>query len=369
MRKFIINTVLFVFPITLVLLICLFILLKAGELYDFNDLQPLNEKQYFGLAYSDVGDAYKFKMTNLYYKSDVVALGSSRIMQIKKGVINKQYSFYNAGGAVNNIYKYKLFLDKLNYKPKLFIISIDQWFFNPNYNDQRATFNDDCYEERDEVDFFNTCKLLFIDIFRGKISFKRLMENTNNSIGMNAIINNNGFTSDGSYYYGGCISNPSKQMDFNFKDTYKRIEEKRSRFEQCNHADTTVCDGISAFLDECEKNGIAVIGILPPFAPAINEKMRLSGGYKYMDDIYEILSPIFSNHNNCYVFDYTDMRIMGIKDCDFVDGFHGSELIYNFILQDICKKNENVQEYFVAPTVFDSICKEYISKQIRFHNL
>ncbi len=351
------------------LLFCALLLFQAGELYKFNNLKPLRENQYFGLAYSEVGDAYKFKMTNEYYRSDVVALGSSRIMQVKNEVINENYSFFNAGGAVNNIYKYNLFLNKLSYKPKLFIISIDQWFFNPNYSDQRASFNEDCYEERNEMDLFNRCKLLVVDFFKGKISLNRIFNNPNNNIGMNAIMNNNGFVSDGSYFYGGYITNPSIQLDYNFKDTYKRIKEKRSRFQYRTHADSTVCDGISSFLDECEKYGITVIGILPPFAPAINDKMSSSGGYKYMDEIYYILLPIFSDHHNCFLYDYTDMRDMGVNNYDFVDGFHGSELIYTYILQDICKRNEDVQKFFVAPATFDSVCKKYNSKKIRFHNL
>ena len=76
-----------------------------------------------------------------------------------------------------------------------------------------------------------------------------------------------------------------------------------------------------------------------------------------------------SHYNNCYIFDYTDMSNMDVSDYDFVDGFHGSELIYDYILQDICNQNNDVQKFFVDSTALDSICKEYISKQIRFHHL
>lgn len=76
--------------------------------------------------------------------------------------------------------------------------------------------------------------------------------------------------------------------------------------------------------------------------------MSSTGGYKYMEDIYGILSQIFSHYNNCYIFDYTDMSSMDVSDYDFVDGFHGSELIYDYILQDICNPNNDVQKFLLT---------------------
>ena len=54
-----------------------------------------------------------------------------------------------------------------------------------------------------------------------------------------------------------------------------------------------------------------------------------------MGQIYGILIPLFERYKNCYLYDYTDMTYMGVHNYDFIDGFHGSEIDYNIIFQDI----------------------------------
>lgn len=368
-KRFINLSCLFILPIFLLILFCCIILYMAGEFYRFNQLRPLQDSQQFGLAYSNVDDAYKLLMTKQYYKSDIVALGSSRIMQVRGSFVNKDYSFYNAGGAVDNIYKFDLFLSQLDYTPKLFIVSIDQWFFNPNYKNQKETFDKNTYQVKDKLDVFNKCISLIKDIIKGKVSFKLLYDNEYHSVGMNAIIKNNGFVSDGSYYYGDYIKNPSKQLDYNFKDTFKRIQNGNARFQYCDEADSSVLDSMVSFLSNCEQRGISVIAILPPFAPSVNKRMEEMGRYAYLNQVYDILLPVFNKYSNCYLYNYFDVSSMDLHDYDFVDGFHGSELVYCKILEDICKKNNAVQQFFIDGIAFGEIQEDYKNKQIKYHDL
>lgn len=366
MKRFIKLVALFLIPILLLGGSCFIVLYRGGELFVSNSLKPLQENQLLGLAYTDIRAPYKYAMTE-YYQPEVVALGSSRIMQIKRNIINEHYSFYNAGGAAGNLYEYELFLDQIHFTPKLIIMNLDQWAFNPNYIDQRKAFNKKCFVLQ-ETGFVYKYKKLLIDIVLGKINFSVLFDKDNTNIGFSGRINGSGFANDGSYYYGNYINNPSAAEDYNFKDTYDRIKNGRSRFEYCDEADTTNLATIDTFLSKCHDRGIKVIAFLPPFAPSICEKMNNSGQYNYMKQIYNILSPIFEKFDNCFIYDYTDMTSMGVHNYDFIDGFHGAENIYSLIIKDIVNHNKDVSDFFKTNDEIDTIYSLYKQQNIRYHS-
>ena len=366
MKRLIRHILIFILPLLLLGIFCTIVLYSAGELFVKNNCKPLQDDQLIGLAYTDINAPYKYEMTR-FFQPDVVALGSSRIMQVKGYVVNDTLTFYNAGGAAGILYEYELFLDMINYSPKLFFISLDQWAFNPNYLNQKTSFNKDCYEF-EETGIIFKYKNLLTDFVLGKIDLGSIFDKNNMNIGLNGKIKNSGFLKDGSYYYGGTIANPTAARDYNFKDTYERIDQGRSRFQYCAEADTSNLVVIDSFLSKCTKQGITVIAILPPFAPLVCEKMDKTWHYNYMSQVYGILSPVFDNHPNCYLYDYTDMRSMGVHDYDFVDGFHGSDIIYNLIIQDIIIRNHEIENFFISKEEIDSINNQYNRQNIRFHS-
>lgn len=366
MKIFLRKAIIFLLPITLVAVPCIITLFYAGELYDKDAIKPLKKNQLIGLAYTETNEQYKFAMSQRFSSLDVLALGSSRIMEVKKPVINDSLSFYNAGGAVNNIYQFRYFLGKLPYSPKLLIINIDQFFFNSKFKNQKESFDESCYDyHRDNIAAL--CGNLIVDICKGKIKFDKVFDAENENIGLNAKINENGFTYDGSYNYGQVTNNPSSCPDYNFRDTFKRIETGTQGFEYCDEADSSVVSEMDVFLTECERRNISVLAIIPPFAPVVLKKMREMGKYHYLDQLFGLLAPCFSKYNHCYLYDYTDMSSMDVNNYEFIDGFHGSELTYNMILKEITAKNKHLKPYFVTEKEFGYFIKTYKSKQIRFH--
>ena len=369
MKKFIRKVLVFSLPIMLICIPCFAILFLAGELDGEKDYtKPLKGCQLIGLAYTDIGEAYKLKMTNDIYQPSIVALGSSRILKVKSSVISEGYSFYNAGGAINNIYQYQLFLNKLHYTPEFLIINIDQWFFNPNYQNQELSFDSHSYD----FPAHNMGSLLnaFIeDCLEGKVSLSKLLSNDTGSIGLNAIINENGFASDGSHREGNLISCPQQAPDYNFKDTYQRIDDGDRRFEYGDTIDVGRVHAIDKFLDLCQQRSISVLAIIPPFAPAVYQRMADTGHYTYMAQIYERLRPVFDSHKKCFLYDYTDMCLFNVQNYDFVDGFHGSEIVYNIIIKDILQSNDELRKYFVNIMEIDRQIGRYNSQRIRYHNL
>ena len=81
--------------------ICLY---KAGELCSFSSyIHPLQQDQLFGLGYSYYDKTYKFHMTDEVERPEVLALGSSRIMQLSVNfmiVRNSSLSISTNGGSI-----------------------------------------------------------------------------------------------------------------------------------------------------------------------------------------------------------------------------------------------------------------------------
>ena len=341
-------------PVLVVFSIPIACLIKAGEIYPYSAyIHPLEKNQLFGLAYSYYDKEYKLSMTN-YYKPDVIALGSSRIMTFKEDIINRDYTFYNAGGAIQNIYELNLFIQKCQFNPKLVFVTLDQYWFNPVYRDQKQEFSSKVYDPPSWrfSKIIVSCRDIVYDYIKGKIIIDSLMNSKH--IGLNAICNHHGFSKDGTRDTDRLFYNPD-YIKKSYEDTFSRIAQGDRRFEYCDHAETKVTEAIDMFLDECEKRGITVMAFIPPYAPSLCRKMWEMGKFNYMHEIYGILEPHFKKHKGCYLYDYTDMKDMGIHDYDYTDGFHGSVLVSNTILQDILDKNDALKKYFVSKETMDSI--------------
>jgi hypothetical protein len=341
----------------------------AGELSTFDSyLHPLEGKSQFGLAYSYYDKEYKFYMTNDIMRPQVLALGSSRILQVKSDLIKPNISFYNAGGAVQNIYDFRLFLEKLTYKPDVIIANFDQFYFNANYDNQVSTFSEKTYE-KPEYSFsnsLNSCATFYEDLLADKINVREIFNSDN--IGISAICKHAGFTTDGSYYDGWIEKSPDKSLDYNFKDTQKRIKNKNLRFEKCDHANMNVLNEVDSLLKFCDSRGIILVGFLPPFAPKINRVMEDDGNYNYLKEIPELLNTVFLQHH-AVLMDFTKYENQYSKDCYFLDGFHGSEIVYNAIIADILDSVPQIRKYFIPSDSIRQGINLHLHQHIKYHNL
>ena len=121
---------------------------QVGEIRPYSYyIRPLQQDQLFGLGYSYYDKSYKFHMTDEVCRPQVLALGSSRIMQVKCSVVSPDYSFYNAGGAIQNVQELSLFIQKLHDSPQLLLVNLDQWWFNRAYIEQDQPFSPTVYDD------------------------------------------------------------------------------------------------------------------------------------------------------------------------------------------------------------------------------
>ena len=348
--------------------ICLY---RAGELCSFSSfIHPLQQDQLFGLGYSYYDKAYKFHMTDEVERPEVLALGSSRIMQVKRSVVSPDYSFYNAGGAIQNACELPLFINKLHDSPKLILVNIDQWWFNRAYIAEDLPFSPSVYDDEPALDMHKRGQFVcdfYTDLVKGKISLKKVFSSPH--IGLNAICNENGFAADGSRYQGDMILAPEVQEDYNFKNVLGRIRDGNLRFQYGDEADSSMVSVVGDFLNQCVARKIKVVAFLPPFAPYVYQRMQETGKYGYMSKLYEMLRPLFDQYEGCSLYDFTDVTDTGAHNYDFDDGFHGSEIIYNGMIRQMVRCDSTLAPFFVPEPEMERLDSIYISKNIRYHSL
>lgn len=361
---------LFLLPVMVIIGFSGLCLYQSGEIRPFRYyIRPLKQNQLFGLGYSYYDKPYKLHMADEVFHPQVLALGSSRMMQVKRPIVSPDYSFYNAGGAIQDPRELSLFIGKLHESPQLILVNLDQWWFNRTWLDEAQAFSSSVYNEPQ----FELSKLgrmvcdFYTDLAMGKINLKKIF--ASNHIGLNAICNDNGFAADGSRYQGNMIAVPELQDDYNFKNVLERIHNGNQRFQYGNQADNTQTAAIDDFLTQCAARHIRVVAFLPPFAPFVWQRMQETGRYGYMSQLYSLLSPVFDKHEGCSLYDFTDVTDTGAHNYDFDDGFHGSEIIYNGMIRRMVRQDSTLVKFFVSEQEMDRLDSFYLSKNIHYHSI
>lgn len=218
------------------------------------------------------------------------------------------------------------------------LLDLDAWVFNDDWNRKCDDYSEFKEIERENRNIFSMTKAIAQDYVNGKWDFDDLLLYANNE-GFNGKVKDTGFLNDGSCYYGFLYRYPEKSTDYQFVDTLSRIEEGRARFEYGEHVDNDTLEQLESLLQYCQENDIYVIGYLAPFAPCVYKTMSESGNYGYLEEITPACQELFAKYDYAY-FDYGDGAVLGATDAYFVDGFHGSEVVYGLMVEDMIKSDE-----------------------------
>jgi hypothetical protein len=352
MRKFIKKILLFSIPLIIIFSPVIVVLYGSGENFTSIDKILKSGKKYLiGYAYNENNYGYlKWKTIESTSKKEILALGSSRVLAFREDMFNT--SFYNAGYTINNMEDYLLFFENIpkNKYPRLLIIGLDQWMFNPNYGDLKQTKNNTFWEKSFTFKPSpSTIKTSYINFLDGKYDFSAIYKkNDFQKIGLNALMNNKGMRRDGSMFYGSQIEmlldNDPLANDFNYSNTLLRIREGNRKFEYANHSNLNAYVKLDEFLNFCKKNNIYVIGFFPPYANVVYQKMLKTNKYKYLQEIYPKSYESFSKYN-FELFDFTDISKFGSTDAETIDGFHGGELMYLKMLLHMSENKSDIKHF------------------------
>ena len=174
------------------------------------------------------------------------------------------------------------------------------------------------------------------------------------AIGLLASINGDGFRSDGSYQYGGIISNKTIS-DKNFEETHKRIANGGSRFEYASRVDQARLTKVLQLIELFRSKGIEVVVFAPPFAHEIYETMDNSLHHKkFLQDFRKSIKQVCKQEAVSF-YDFSDITWYGSNDSETIDGFHGSETSYARLL--LAMKNDKILGSYIN----DKQVMEYLS--------
>ena len=288
----------------------------------------------------------------------IIALGSSRIMQFRTEDFNT--SFINAGGAMNHLNEGYMFLENMYqfHKPEYIILGLDFWMFNDNLI-QPKYFN---HHENDGKSI-NLTKIYktFLWLKNGKInisSFNNILlkddkiENqyTNyDNLGFSAISTSDGFRSDGSRFYSKTIFGLEKSNDEKFIDTFKRIRNGNNKFKYGDKLSKNRVAVLAKILELIKKNNTKIIVLVPPLANATFNKME-GYQYGYVDTFRDLINSLNVEH-----YDYHNPSVITKNDCEFIDGFHGGDVVNSRILKDMYDNDSSISKYIAIGNVNDRI--------------
>ena len=298
----------------------------AGELVNCDDIlaEQMSGRTLVALAYSDPSACVKAK-TLASRKPILVTLGTSRVMQFRESFFRNPAKFYNAGGLVAGINDFRAFIEQVDTAGvETLVIGLDQYFFNENWDD--LTASPKTYEDTySTIGVLRNQKLLR-DVWQQKFDYARF--GRPGRIGLTATMYDEGFRGDGSYRYGRIIDHPHLAWDIDFADTDKRMRKGNKRFQYGSVVSLAALEELDSFLTICRAKGIHVVGILPPFAHEVWERILGQGDdYKYMRALPSALAPLFEARS-FELFDFSDLATVGSGDAETIDGFHGSEVAY-----------------------------------------
>lgn len=276
---------------------------------------------------------FPFKVMSVNARQpEVVALGSSRVLQMRAGLLTENpRAFYNAGAPAWRLSEIEAFIREIDHAPKVLILGIDApWFLDAYMGDESAGVTINPLNDFQQV--FAVNRSTMQDIFIGrapnwdKVLTRSDSESGGLALGLKAIQNGHGFRNDGSEQYGDFLV--GRFLD-QATERQRHIVWMRRGEEMYVYGDTVserALNELTALLETCKERGITVIGFMPPFVPTLYARMIERGNHPYIPKLIQRLDAIFTEQDLPF-FDFSDGARFG-TDEDFYDGWHGSEHIY-----------------------------------------
>ena len=323
-------------------------MLSSKEIVDIQ-LKKKNELCIVGTAFHDNSFAY-YKALFTKVKPKIVSIGSSRVMQFRSAFFDKSFITIS---AMINLEEGMYFIDNVIQQspPDIVIIGLDVWWFNENYispdvnvikdpsrydiNHRNLTYS--AKEIKRVYEWIRGKKISLNEFFNGMIG----RDSNSCGIGVRGMYDRSGTGPDGSQYYTSIVTGQKHAEDAFFDETKERIEGGRNRFQYGEIVHNKHINLLKKILSTLHNKDIETIIFFPPFAEAVNNAMDMMGEkYQYIDDLKAKLKEL-----GIYYYDFTNARLLGSDDCEFIDGFHGGDLTYAKILKYIYDKDPSIREY------------------------
>lgn len=358
MKKFIIKLILFLIPVGLIFIFPLAIYILGREDYSIDKVikeQLRDPKILYGSTYNSIDKEYK-KQFLTKINPTIAVIGSSRSLEFKKEFFIEPNKFFviGNGGNLQSVESLNQFVKARTSDSdvKLIILTLDPGEFI--FRATTPQVIDDQPENKNQkfIDFVSGgWKKVYTDYFIGrKFSIKDLIakSKTINNIGLLAIINQDGYRSDGSYQYTKIKSEDNRQDKLNAL-IKKELESIRNNGNSSEYGEMLSNEKINFLSDSlrlCKEKNIYVMGVSVPRPTEIYQELT-GPNYSYKTMVRNLpveLNKVFSANGFSY-YDLSDVKLLGASDSEFLDWIHPSDKMYLRMTIYMAEKNQQFRTY------------------------
>lgn len=320
-----------------------------GKLYEHNPLDEVIYEQHkrdaiYGSILNNNEFSYSTELVT-FRKPAVIALGSSRVLPFRQEFFSEQFA--GAGRAITQIKEAEIFLSKVlenGVKPEVVLFGIDFWWFHESLSKR----NTSARHIQTEGEFASNKLRGFMNhVIQRRVeigsAYRKVLYGAEkedyekykefHSLGLGALQNFSGLRKDGSYFYGNILTGFRKSPDIAFKSTLQRIKKGSDKFRHGQNISEDAWSSLMNFMVKARDNNIRVVLFYPPLSDKAYDAInREPIGYKYIKLLTERLEKtgVFFNFHN--------PTKLSATECEFVDGFHGGEVVYARLLKEMSKK-------------------------------
>lgn len=355
MKLFFLKIAAILIPVICFFAYPIFIEYKTGE---FLPIERVINKQLteeheviYGPAYSDQSLFYKIEMAK-NIQPDVLAIGNSKILTMRREFFKDNVVFYNAGGTAGNIVGFKRFLLLSSTKPKVIFMTVEPLHFDP-------LLDVDIMKGREVAPqpyltrIGTTISQSFVKVYSDYLSQKFTLDDLSKKgfpelIGLNAISTGSGLRKDGSYHYGEQYEDLSVR-DEKISRAVTFIKTKNSVAPKEFFSEAALKE-LDLFLQYCKSNNIYVVGYIPPTPKLIEQAYRSDAQYSYMFATYDKTLPLFNKYNFA-LYDFFTLSTLGGTEEETIDEYHTSEKVMLRTLLAISKQNREIKNLVNVPNL------------------
>lgn len=357
--KIFIRTVfLFLSPVAALLAIAVFFSVYAGEIMPLRRVvenQSRAGQEYLFERAVLARETVKYKFTSVVLRRpDILAAGSSRVLQLRKEMFNPKDNFYNAGSLVVYLRDLEDFINQLpeDYAPKAMIVGLDLWWFDSANIEKNQLVNELAKKE----ELYNWKAYLYatrhvlwqlvknpkfvLTVMNGVEPFAG-----SRAIGLGALEHGEGFRNDGSRQYAAYTAAMRESPAYHDRESspvVERIKEGADPFSFTSAFDPAGLAILDRLLAASERRGIKVIGVAPPFSSEAYQLMTHSYYAPFVKEFARRVPPVFARHGFAY-FDFSDPQSGGMDDVYMFDGFHQTETgmakLMVAVLKEACRRD------------------------------
>lgn len=307
--------------------------------------RQLRENGIYGTAFKNDTLEYKLELYG-QIRPEVMVVGSSRVMQVRQEMFKR--TMVNMGGAASTVAQMSYLMDLAfrEHRPKLVIVGVDFWLLNANWPEppilplqKNGSFNFSLSNLLDLYDWIVQGRIPVGDIIGRGLSLER----SKGAYGLAAIYTGAGFDAHGSRRPPNDTSCTGEPL---FEETLERVRSGTSRFQYGESVDKRRLAALSEFIRKLRSREVEVVVFLPPVAPQVFAAMVSSGRYGFVDELTAL-----GDLGGVTVYNFLSQPGNFSSDCEYLDGFHGGDIVYARMLASMAKANPAIAKVVNTETL------------------